>query len=169
MLNQTVITVGIKLPFPVSIWHYRPGRSEGRLRAARAVALPSVYRMICGMSMELLLKTIIVARGKEPKSVHHLDELAADAGVVYTPEQLDLLKILSAAIIWDGKYPVPKKEEHWGELARLEHERLFDKEPLGDSGLEILSGNAGLDWDSYSELWCTAFSVMCEVVDWLEK
>jgi hypothetical protein len=124
--------------------------------------------MVCGMSMELLLKTIIVARGKEPETTHFLGNLADDAGVVYTPQQLDLLRILSAAIIWDGKYPVPKKEEHWGELARLEEERLFDKVPLGNSGLEALSGNGALDWDSYSELWCIAFSVMCEVVDWLE-
>ncbi len=134
-----------------------------------SVALPSVYRMVCGMSMELLLKTIIVARGKEPRSVHHLDELAADADVTYTPQQLDLLRILSAAIIWDGKYPVPRKEEYWGELASLERECLFDKESLGGSGLEILRGNGALDWDSYSELWGIAFSVMCEVVAWLEK
>lgn len=134
-----------------------------------SVALPSVYRMVCGMSMELLLKTIIVARGKEPESTHFLDKLAADAGVVYTRQQLDLLRILSEAIIWDGKYPVPEKEEHWEQLARLEEERLFDKVPLGDSGLEALRGNGTLDWDSYSELWGIAFSVMCEVVDWLDN
>ncbi len=132
-----------------------------------SVALPSVYRMVCGMSIELLLKTIIVAHGKEPQKHHHLGTLAAEAGVGYTVEQLDLLRILSEAIIWDGKYPVPLKEEHWENLASLECERPFDKTPLGETGLDVLSGNGALDWDSYSELWRIAFSVMCEVVDWL--
>ncbi|MEI8376079.1 MAG: hypothetical protein WCJ35_24940 [Planctomycetota bacterium] len=135
-----------------------------------SVALPRVYRMVCGMSVELLLKAIIVAReGKQPKPIHILRDLAADAGVAYTPEQCDLLDVLSHAIIWDGKYPVPKDEESCRELVRLERERLFDKQPVGDSGLKILSWNGALDWDGYSELWTIANSAMCEVVDWLEK
>lgn len=134
-----------------------------------SVALPSVYRMVCGMSMELLFKTIIVARGEEPKRSHLLVKLAAHAGVAYTAEQLGLLQILSEAIIWDGKYPIPNEAEHGKELSRLERERLFDKSPLGETGLEILTSNGALDWDSYSELWRIAFSAMCEVVDWLEE
>ena len=106
--------------------------------------------MVCGMSIELLLRTIIVVRGKEPQEHHHLGTLAAEAGVVYTVEQLGLLRILSEAIIWDGKYPVPLKEEHWENLASLECEHLFDKTPLGETGSDVLSGNGALDWDSYS-------------------
>ena len=52
------------------------------------------------MSIELLLKTIIVARGdKKLEFIHDLRKLAAEAGVVYAPQQLDLLDILSQAII----------------------------------------------------------------------
>ena len=55
------------------------------------VALPLVYRMLCGMSLELLFKAVIVARGKEAETSHVLGNLATDAEIVYTSEQLELL------------------------------------------------------------------------------
>ncbi len=134
-----------------------------------SVALPSVYRMVCDMSIELLLKTIVVANGNEPEKTHSLGKLAEKAGVSYSSKQSDLLQILSEAIYWDGKYPVPLKEGDWEELTRLEHECLFDKVSNGKVSLDFLKRNVALDWDSYSELWSVASSAMCEAVDWLEK
>ena len=134
------------------------------------VALPLVYRMLCGMSLELLFKAVIVECGKEPKTTHHrLDEFATDAEIVYTSKQLDLLHILTEAIYWDGRYPVPRNRADWENLIRFEDTRLFDKEPLGDTGLEVLSRNNALDWDSYGELWGIAFSDLCDVADWIER
>lgn len=134
------------------------------------VALPLVYRMLCGMSLELLIKAIIVARGKEPETIHVLGKLATDAGIEgYTPEQRDLLQILTEAIFWDGRYPTPKKKAAWEKLSVLEKARLCDKEPIGDTGLEILTRNNALDWDSYSDLWRIAFSDLCDVADWIER
>ena len=131
------------------------------------VALPSVFRMLCGMAMELLLKTIIVAKGGEPKATHHLDELAVEAGVIFTPQQVGLLKILSRSVIWGGKYPIPKREQEWNELVNLERELLFKRGSLGDTGLTVYSRNDALEWESFNELWIVAFEVMVEVVNWL--
>jgi len=134
------------------------------------VALPLVYRMLCGMSLELLLKAVIVAHRKEVKTIHLLGELAADAGVEYTPEQFELLQILTEAIVWDGRYPVPteKQKFHWEKLKGLEEAQLFDKVAIGDTGLMVLRRNDDLDWDSYNELWHIAFANLCDVADWIE-
>ncbi|MGH7173271.1 MAG: hypothetical protein ACRELF_13360 [Gemmataceae bacterium] len=133
------------------------------------IALPSVYLMLCGMSIELLLKTTIVAKGDEPENTHLLDKLAAEAGVVYSAEQVALLQILSGAIIWKGKYPVPKEEKHWNRLAQLETNCLFDKTPWPGTTLFILTRNGALDWNSYTELRGIAFDAMSKAVDWLHE
>jgi hypothetical protein len=133
------------------------------------VALPRVYWMLCGMSIELLLKAVIVASAKQPESTHNLKKLASDAGVTYTSEQIDLLQILTESIVWDGRYPVPNKKVDWDNLRRLEDSRLFDKSPLGNSGLEVLTRNDALNWDSYSDLWMVAFLKLTDVADWIER
>jgi hypothetical protein len=130
-------------------------------------ALPLVYRMLCGMSLELLFKSVIVARGKKPAKTHVLSNLASDGGIAYTAEQRDLLQILTEAIIWDGKYPTPEDKDDWDNLNRLEYVRLFDKALFGSSGLELLTANEALDWDSYSELWRAATSKLFDVADWI--
>jgi hypothetical protein len=79
---------------------------------SHAVACWSVYQMICGMALELLFKAIIVEKGREPKPIHRLDTLAQDAAVPFDSNEVALLQVLSEAIIWDGRYPVPKDMKH---------------------------------------------------------
>jgi hypothetical protein len=116
-----------------------------------SAAVRSVYSMLCGMSLELLLKAIIVDEGSEPRSTHNLNHLLKDAGISLSTQEQDLLAILSGAIIWDGRYPVPKTESHLTRLDSLKGEHLFDKEPIGP--LEALSPNEALGWGSYLGLW----------------
>jgi hypothetical protein len=134
-----------------------------------SVALRNVYFMLCGMSLELLMKTIIVARGKEVKTTHNLKTLGKDANVPFEKKHEGLLQILTEAVYWNGKYPTPQKEMDWESLADLEVKHLFDKVPLGETGLTSLRGNGALDWEGYSELWAIAFDTMCDVVSWIEK
>lgn len=122
------------------------------------VATSSVYAMLCGMSLELLYKAIVVAKGNEPNTLNHkLADLASDAGLSVTKQQQDLLEILSESVIWDGRYPVPKKQEHMNKLIKLRNEHLYDKKPLGK--LHVLSPNCALNWESFNRLWSDAFEV----------
>lgn len=59
------------------------------------VATSPVYAMLCGMSLELLYKAIVVAKGNKPNvKSHNLTDLASDAGVSVTKRQVGLLEIL---------------------------------------------------------------------------
>jgi hypothetical protein len=144
----------------------RLGLGEGFRMSA---ALPRVYRLLCGLSLELLLKSIVVARGKKVQHHHRLIDLGKDAEVPFEKKHEGLLKILTEVVYWSGKYPTPKGEEEWGSLVELEREHLFDKVLLGESGLTALQGNGALDWEGYSELWGIAFNTMSDVVPWLER
>lgn len=56
------------------------------------VATPPVYAMLCGMSLELLYKAIVVAKGNEPNiKSHKLTDLASVAGLSVTDRQAGLL------------------------------------------------------------------------------
>src|SRR5258708_4430497 len=71
-------------------------------------ALPGVYKMLAGLSLELLLKACIVKRDGDDSRVptkHDLIELAKVAGFKPTPQEKNILKILSLYSVWLGKYP----------------------------------------------------------------
>jgi len=122
------------------------------------VATPPVYTMLCGMSLELLYKAIVVAKGNEPNTTSHkLTNLASDAGVSVTKKQQGLLEILSESVIWYGRYPVPKKQEHIQNIIELKCENLYDKKLLGK--LHVLTPNGALNWESFNKLWSDAFAV----------
>ena len=72
-----------------------------------------VFRLNAALSIELLLKAIIVATRNEVCKTHSLPELAKKAEVPFSAAQQSTLKLLSAILIWRGTYPVPTSEEMW--------------------------------------------------------
>jgi hypothetical protein len=76
-----------------------------------ALAVESVYEMLWGMSLEVLFKAVIVAKGGEPKKSHELCSLARLAGLVYSNDAVRTLDILTDSIKRAGRYPVPRKED----------------------------------------------------------
>ena len=127
------------------------------------IATPPVYRMLCGMALELLYKSIVVARKEKPNTnTHSLETLAKDAGLDTTQYDKGLLDILSESIIWDGRYPIPKQKQHMKKLEGLAKEHLFDKETIGN--INILKPNQSLNWDSFNDLWNNASKVYENIV-----
>ena len=107
--------------------------------------------MLCGMSLELLLKAVLVAQGKSPKATHDLVELCAQAGLASTEDENDVLRLLSGSIVWEGRYPVPKTEKSFADHAELRLKVMFDEFPLGS--LKAYRGNDSLSWDNFQPLW----------------
>ena len=66
------------------------------------------YRMIMGMSFELLFKSFLVANSTEIVPTHNLNELAESAGFTLDDKESSILHNLTGYIYWQGKYPVPK-------------------------------------------------------------
>ncbi|MCI5121871.1 MAG: HEPN domain-containing protein [Candidatus Electrothrix sp. AUS4] len=133
-----------------------------------AVACPIVYRMLCGMALEALLKAIIVESKNEPRQTHNLKQLAQDADISYSKEDQKLLLILSEAVIWDGRYPVPKKETNWDNLIELKKDYLYNKRPfVKGSTMMTYSPNDKLNWESFQNLWSIPMTKLYEIAHWI--
>ena len=88
----------------------------------------ATYKMLIGMSFELLFKAHCIGSGTEFNSTHDLVALANTANLPTSKSENKILKVLSEYVIWDGRYPTPKKpehlKEHWKNQADLSDEKL---------------------------------------------
>jgi hypothetical protein len=151
---------------------YWMNKSNDLKRAASAVFESgqddSVFRMLCGMSLEAMFKAVVLELGNAPPTSHNLNQLARDAGLTYSKDDQKLLQILTEAVIWDGRYPVPLKEQHWDELNEIEKECLYDRRRLGNSSsLEILTPNDRLSLDKFLELLNVAADKLFAIATWV--
>ncbi len=121
------------------------------------VAVRQVYLMLWGMALELLFKASIVAGEKEPKETHELLVLVDCARVEYTTKERAILEILTEAVIWEGRYPVPraKKKDSMHKARDLMHRHF--SEPVvvvgRDGPIPGFCRTRELDWDTLSVLW----------------
>lgn len=128
-----------------------------------SIAGRPVYEMLCGMSLELLYKAIAVVRRKDIRHQHNLVKLSEHVGIELDSQEQGLLKILTEAIVWSGRYPIPKRRDQWEGTISLREKHLFKKTP--SSGLAILSPNEDLHWDSFHKLWRKSDQVFLEHYD----
>lgn len=121
-----------------------------------------VYRMLCGMSLELAYKAIIVAKGEKIPTTHNLITLAEKADIDPTKEEVALLAILTECIVWEGRYPTPKAKDHelMEYFAWLSYENLFTKETMGKNKYFLKPKDPNpLGWEEYNKLWKRANDV----------
>ncbi len=114
----------------------------------------ATYKMLVGMSLELLLKAHCVGQKIENPRIektHNLTELAGIAGIKFEKSDNKILEVLSEYIVWDGRYPAPKDpakmKRHWDNIQNT----AFDREPLGS--LEVLKPNNTFCLDNLHRIW----------------
>ncbi len=116
LLYSRVITntVGLDLPLPFT--------GEQLNQAISEMNLKLVYFYMSGLSIELLLKGIIIAKhshhvqpdGSLSRAFarHDLEKLLDLTNIRISEEEKSLLKKLTRFIFWQGRYPVPIKVEN---------------------------------------------------------
>lgn len=114
------------------------------------IASSPVYQMLWGMSIELMLKAIAVAQRKEVMPHHRLVELASHVDVSLAPEEEALLSVLTAAIRWSGRYPIPRGRKEWEDTNTIRSKALW--EPI-DALCDFKVYNGALDWKNVNALW----------------
>lgn len=86
------------------------------------------YKMLMGLSFELLFKARCISTNISFKPIHDLVKLAETANLNITEEENKILKILSEYVIWDSKYPTPTRikdlENHWKHQKELSNDKL---------------------------------------------
>ena len=117
-----------------------------------SAACPSVFFMLCGLSLELLYKALIVEKGQKPPAIHNLRELASRAQLAIPDEDIQLIDLLTDHISWAGKYPIPKGgETEWDRHVEQMHAALTS--PVPAMSIAMFRRNARLDWDDYTRIW----------------
>lgn len=89
---------------------------------------PIPYYYNAGISLELILKAIAIGKGIAFSPVHRLKDLCSLTGIKITNHQEYTLELLSEAIVWIGRYPVPKKEGQWDNYHDVVQEKHIVRE-----------------------------------------
>lgn len=77
-----------------------------------------VSLFLCGLAIENLAKGVLVARDPKhfangAKLTHELLPYIDQCGLTLSDKERALLKEVETAILWKGRYPVPKRREDW--------------------------------------------------------
>jgi hypothetical protein len=126
-----------------------------------------VYRMLCGMSLELLYKAIIIAQGGKYKPTHRLVDLAETTGLEYNNDELYLLDILTECIIWEGRYPTPNrnKVETLDYFTWLTFENLYYKEKISENEWMLQPKQPNpLNWNGFNNLWLKGSELFSKLI-----
>jgi HEPN domain-containing protein len=127
------------------------GQHEDSIRRGRLVVLTN-----SALSIELLLKAIIVANGGRSPITHELLRLARDAGVTFSNDQEATLEWLSEILKWSGRYPVPNKEADWDRYFDNVQERHIIRERQGNVGITRANPETFPSTKNYEKLWDSA-------------
>jgi hypothetical protein len=100
--------------------------------------------MLAGLSIELLLKGIILALQDVFPHCHRLDCLIATAGISVSDRDHQTSRLLTEYIVWAARYPTPKDAEEW-----------FLEETGGWPLSRAQGGMPQNDRDNYENLWNT--------------
>ncbi|MBJ2280139.1 HEPN domain-containing protein [Pseudomonas sp. MF6767] len=68
-----------------------------------------VYHMLCGLSLEVLMKAVLVSRGDAAPEIHDLNELASLVGTKRNINEKRILRFYQESVVWAGRYPIPRK------------------------------------------------------------
>jgi len=122
------------------------------------VACRPVYHMLCGLSLELIMKAVLVQRATEQKQVeiHFLHKLHQLLGLKLDSERKQLLDFYEASVVWAGRYPTPRNPtdekllSHYDLVGRV----LTKPLPMGtSSAVEFRVATDTTHWKQFSELW----------------
>lgn len=144
-----------------AVWFaLEPGRSESIAPTLPAevpidftVGTWQVYRLLCGMSLELAYKAALVAQGLKVPPTHDLVKLAELAGAHVTKKEHGILELLHQCVVWEGRYPVPKHPDSLEYFVFLHYENLYRPVRTGNAVIFKPVEPHPLDWDEYNKLW----------------
>lgn len=128
-----------------------------------AAAVPPVLHMLCGMSLELTYKAVIVSRRLEVPHTHDLSALARHSGLTLSTADDELHQIWSESIKWEGRYPVPRDIQGWTRHHTVVRRRLYESVP--GLGGHFVRPNGDLSWGSFVRLRRQALDLYVDAVE----
>lgn len=130
---------------------YAPDYSMG-------IACWPVYHMLCGLSLELIMKAILAQRGLSPIEFkgHKFENLHRLLGMPLKKDRLKLLAFYEASLVWAARYPTPldANDEKLLSYYKLASDVLTKPTRGGPPGVLKLKISSGVtDWAHFVKLW----------------
>jgi len=94
-----------------------------------------IFLFNAALSIELLLKAIVVANKSDIRFEHNLLDLANDAEISFSDNQKKTLEFMSEILIWRGRYPTPTKAGRWNNFQDIVLEKHIIRERNGNVGV----------------------------------
>jgi HEPN domain-containing protein len=88
-----------------------------------------VFLFNAAISVELVIKAILVTEGKSIPFDHRIRDLANAAKVSLDADQMHTLGFFSEIIVWLGRYPAPTTEQQWDQF----HDNVFEQHKVRSS------------------------------------
>ena len=108
-----------------------------------------VFPMLIGLSIELLLKGILLGLQEKFPLHHKLLDLSNCAGIEILDDDNILLNSLTQHVYWASKYPAPKDKTEWNDAWKI-----FDRQRRPSGNLAQLDIQArSINRDNYLRLW----------------
>jgi len=82
-----------------------------------------IFQYNAALSLELIFKAILAAKGDDIPTIHILRELCVKADVQLNDDQKHTLDLLTENILWLARYPTPKTEGQWDSF----HDKIIEK------------------------------------------
>ena len=105
------------------------------------------------LSLELILKAVLASKLIDIPIRHDLLELSDLALIPITEHQRKTLDLLTATIIWSGRYPVPNKESKWDEYLDFTFNSHIVRTTAGNVHTAMANRDTFPDWNNYAKIW----------------
>jgi HEPN domain-containing protein len=112
-----------------------------------------VFAFNAGLSLELVLKAILVAKGIKIPKTHKLPGLADLAKIDVDEDQKYTLESFATIIEWSGRYPTPISKEKWDDFYDRILERHTVREQSGNSHMTTADRKRFPSLENYMKLW----------------
>ena len=84
---------------------------------------------------------------------HDLLSLSELASVPITENQRRTLDLLTATIIWSGRYPAPNSGAKWDEYQDFTFDSHIIRTTIGNVYSAVANRETFPDWNNYSKIW----------------
>lgn len=111
------------------------------------------FQFNAALSLELIFKAILAAKGKDIPQIHKLNDLCTKAEVELDEDHKYTLELLTEGIVWLARYPSPKTEEQWDNFHDNILESHIVRSQAGNTHSTLANPKRFPSMENYKRIW----------------
>jgi len=113
----------------------------------------NVFLFNASLSLELLFKAILVAKGVEVPKIHKLRILCNKAEVRLSEDQNFTLDLLTESLLWLSRYPAPQSEFDWNNYHDNILEKHIERSKSGNTYTSKANNKRFPSFENFNKIW----------------